>query len=128
MVISLQSDFGSHSESGNQPENSAGIRTILLKLVSLSPLPVKFAPRGTSMFARCLISVFLIYGASFGQQQNGSASESWKQHMDLAKQLAARGQYADAKSEYEAALRAVSELPNDGRAFLSRLGLGSVKI
>ncbi|HLK47228.1 MAG TPA: tetratricopeptide repeat protein [Bryobacteraceae bacterium] len=46
--------------------------------------------------------------------------------MDLAKQLAARGQYADAKSEYEAALRAVSELPNDGRAFLSRLGLGSV--
>lgn len=78
------------------------------------------------MFARCLVSLLLSYGAALGQPQDRSAAESWKQHMDVAKKLAARGQYAEANSEYEAALAAVNKLPNDGHAFLSRLGLGSV--
>ena len=78
------------------------------------------------MFGRCLASIFLIYGAAHAQKQNLSAAESWKQHMDSAKQLAGRGQYAGAKDEYEAALAAVNKIPNDGRALLSRLGLGSV--
>ena len=78
------------------------------------------------MFRRCLISIFLIYGAAFAQQQNGSAAETWNQHMDLGKKLAARGQYTEAEDEYEAALEAVSQSPNDGRALLSRLELGTV--
>jgi tetratricopeptide (TPR) repeat protein len=78
------------------------------------------------MFGRCLASLLVIYGAANAQQQNLSAGESWKRHMDLGKNLAGRGLYASAKDEYEAALRAVSKRLNDGRAFLSRIGLGSV--
>lgn len=78
------------------------------------------------MFGRCLVSLLFVYGAVHAQQQKVSAAESWKRHMDLAKKLASRGQYAPAKDEYEAALRAVSKAPNDGRAFLSRIGLGNV--
>src|SRR5579884_3236172 len=78
------------------------------------------------MFGRCLVSLLFVYGAAHAQQQNVSAAESWKRHMDLAKKLASRGQYAPAKDEYEAALQAVSKIPKDGRAFLSRVGLGNV--
>lgn len=46
--------------------------------------------------------------------------------MDLGKTLESRGQYAKAADEYEAALRGVDALPKDGRAFLSRVALGSV--
>jgi len=78
------------------------------------------------MFGRCLASLLFVYGAAHAQQQNVSAAESWKRHMDLGKKLANRGQYASAKDEYEAALRAVKKIPSDGRAFLSRIGLGNV--
>src|SRR5690348_18496667 len=78
------------------------------------------------MFGRCLVCLLFVYGAAHAQQQNVSAAESWKRHMDLAKKFASRSQYAPAKDEYEAALRAVSKTPNDGRAFLSLIGLGNV--
>ena len=77
------------------------------------------------MFGRCFVSIFSICVATFAQQ-NVSAAGSWKQHMDLGKKLEARGHYTGANDEYEAALRVVSKLSRDGRAFLSRIALGNV--
>jgi len=78
------------------------------------------------MLGRSLVSTLVLIGTATAQNQNPSAADLWKQHMDSGMKLENRGQYAEAREELQAALRAASSLPKDGRTFLVRIELGSV--
>lgn len=78
------------------------------------------------MLGRSLVSTLVLIGTATAQNQNPSTAVLWKQHMDSGMKLENRGQYAEAREELQAALRAASSLPKDGRTFLIRIELGTV--
>ena len=78
------------------------------------------------MVGRLVVSALVICGVASAQPP--SASDPWKQHMDLGRQLESRGQYTEARQELEAALRVVSTSPKDARSFMSRVELGAVAV
>jgi len=77
------------------------------------------------MVKRFLVST-LACGAALAQLPGLPSSDSWQSHMDLGKRLEVRGQYAEAKQEFQAALEAAKPHPKGGRSFLSAVELGTV--
>src|SRR5579872_1929467 len=78
------------------------------------------------MLGRFLVSALVLFGAATAQNPSPSPAKLWKQHMDSGVKLESAGQFAEARGELEAALQTASNLPRDGRSFLTRVELGSV--
>ena len=60
------------------------------------------------MFGKWFVSAMMVCGAALAQPQSSPAAAEWKQHTEAGRAFEAKGHYAEAKAEFQIALRATA--------------------